>query len=234
MKHKFFSAIMALVAFSFMACANSDKTAKIGDRQGVVRSLDSVPYFNKIVLDGILDVEFTQADYSGVKVEGAKEIVKNVLVKVEGKTLVLELSKKDYLRFDRSKKAKVFVSSPDILSVVLKGAGSFCSENPVDTDTLDVQLLGSGNIEFDDIVCDQASFNVRGAGNIEVDNLTAQTSNVSLLGVGNMDIHFRNSGDVTCNLQGVGTLEFDGNVRSFNVNKQGTGVIDTEELKVGK
>ena len=232
MSNKKFPAFLALLAFLFLVCACGDKKTKEADRSVVARTVNGIPYFNKVVLDGILDVKYAQAEKLCVKVEGEKDIVKNVIVKVEGHTLVVSLSKKDYLRFDRSEKAKLYISSPDILSVVLKGAGCFSAEKPVDTDTLDVQLLGAGNIEFDDIVCDQATFNVRGAGNIEVDNLTARFASVSLLGVGNADIHFLNSGDVSCILNGVGSIELDGNVRSVTVNKQGTGIIDTEDLKV--
>ena len=239
---RIFSIMMALAfVFAFAACNAS--TAKEGldakngksisyDGRKVTKQLKSLPYFNKIVLDGALDVEFSQASRGGVAVKGRKSIVENVKVKVKNQTLYLSLDEKDWFRVDRSEKADIYVSSPDLISVVMRGAGDFEAKNLLDTDTLNVELNGAGNIDFDRIVCDEAYLIVKGAGNLEVDKLTANRTKIAMLGVGNADVEFKNAGHVDCLLSGVGNIDLEGTVKSLSKNVRGTGNIDTTELMV--
>ena len=210
---RFFSIMMAVaLMFAFAACNSSN--AKEGadskndnsltyDGRKVTKQLKSLPYFNKVVLDGALDVEFSQASRGGVAIKG-----------------------------DHSEKADIYVSSPDLISVVMRGAGDFEAKNLLDTDTLNVELNGAGNIDFDRIVCDEAYLIVKGAGNLEVDKLTANRTKIAMLGVGNADVEFKNAGHVDCLLSGVGNIDLEGTVKSLSNNVRGTGNIDTTELMV--
>lgn len=239
---RIFSIMMALAfVFAFAACnasnAKEGLDAKNGklisyDGRKVTKQLKGLPYFNKIVLDGALDVEFSQASRGGVAIKGRKSIVENVKVKVKGQTLYLSLDEKDWFRVDRSEKADIYVSSPDLISVVMRGAGDFEAKNLLDTDTLNVELNGAGNIDFDRIVCDEAYLVVKGAGNLEVDKLTANRTKIAMLGVGNADVEFKNAGHVDCLLSGVGNIDLEGTVKSLSKNVRGTGNIDTTELMV--
>ena len=237
---RIFSIMMALAfVFAFAACnasnAKEGLDAKNGksisyDGRKVTKKLKSLPYFNKIVLDGALDVEFSQASRGGVAIKGRKSIVENVKVKVKNQTLYLSLDEKDWFRVDHSEKADIYVSSPDLISVVMRGAGDFEAKNLLDTDTLNVELNGAGNIDFDRIVCDEAYLIVKGAGNLEVDKLTANRTKIAMLGVGNADVEFKNAGHVDCLLSGVGNIDLEGTVKSLSKNVRGTGNIDTTEL----
>ena len=239
---RIFSIMMALAfVFAFAACnasnAKEGLDAKNGksisyDGRKVTKKLKSLPYFNKIVLDGALDVEFSQASRGGVAIKGRKSIVENVKVKVKNQTLYLSLDEKDWFRVDHSEKADIYVSSPDLISVVMRGAGDFETKNLLDTDTLNVELNGAGNIDFDRIVCDEAYLIVKGAGNLEVDKLTANRTKIAMLGVGNADVEFVNAGHVDCLLSGVGNIDLEGTVKSLSKNVRGTGNIDTTELMV--
>lgn len=239
---RIFSIMMALAfVFAFAACnasnAKEGLDAKNGksisyDGRKVTKQLKSLPYFNKVVLDGALDVEFSQASRGGVAIKGRKSIVENVKVKVKNQTLYLSLDEKDWFRVDHSEKADIYVSSPDLISVVMRGAGDFEAKNLLDTDTLNVELNGAGNIDFDRIVCDEAYLVVKGAGNLEVDKLTANRTKIAMLGVGNADVEFKNAGHVDCLLSGVGNIDLEGTVKSLSNNVRGTGNIDTTELMV--
>lgn len=239
---RIFSIMMALAfVFAFAACnasnAKEGLDAKNGksisyDGRKVTKQLKSLPYFNKIVLDGALDVEFSQASRGGVAIKGRKSIVENVKVKVKNQTLYFSLDDKDWFRVDHSEKADIYVSSPDLISVVMRGAGDFEAKNLLDTDTLNVELNGAGNIDFDRIVCDEAYLIVKGAGNLEVDKLTANRTKIAMLGVGNADVEFKNAGHVDCLLSGVGNIDLEGTVKSLSKNVRGTGNIDTTELMV--
>ena len=231
---RFFSIMMAVAMMLGFAACNSSNANEGADSKNdnsltydgrkVTKQLKSLPYFNKVVLDGALDVEFSQASRGGVAIKGRKSIVDNVKVKVKNQTLYLSLDEKDWFRVDHSEKADIYVSSPDLISVVMRGAGDFEAKNLLDTDTL--------NIDFDRIVCDEAYLIVKGAGNLEVDKLTANRTKIAMLGVGNADVEFKNAGHVDCLLSGVGNIDLEGTVKSLSKNVRGTGNIDTTELMV--
>lgn len=239
---RFFSIMMAVAMMLGFAACNSSNANEGADSKNdnslnydgrkVTKQLKSLPYFNKVVLDGALDVEFSQASRGGVAIKGRKSIVDNVRVKVKNQTLYLSLDEKDWFRVDHSEKADIYVSSPDLISVVMRGAGDFEAKNLLDTDTLNVELNGAGNIDFDRIVCDEAYLIVKGAGNLEVDKLTANRTKIAMLGVGNADVEFKNAGHVDCLLSGVGNIDLEGTVKSLSNNVRGTGNIDTTELMV--
>lgn len=235
MKKTLFAVIMVLAALTIVGCSDNKKPIEnASSKQFITRKVEKPSYFNKVVVDGVVDVSFRQNVTPAVSIKGRRNVALNVVARIDGETLMIGLSTKDLLRFDRSEKAQVYISSPDLIGVVMKGAGSFTSHGEVDTDTLNVQLLGAGDIEFESVICDKADFNIRGAGNIDVDKLTSQATEISLLGVGKAEIDFVNSGDVSCILKGVGNIELEGDVRSLQTSKQGTGKIDTDDLRVEK
>ena len=164
------------------------------------------------------------------------EIIKKYFPNLSDKQMeqfeMLDALYRDWFRVDHSEKADIYVSSPDLISVVMRGAGDFEAKNLLDTDTLNVELNGAGNIDFDRIVCDEAYLIVKGAGNLEVDKLTANRTKIAMLGVGNADVEFVNAGHVDCLLSGVGNIDLEGTVKSLSKNVRGTGNIDTTELMV--
>ena len=50
---------------------------------------------------------------------------------------------------------EVYVTSPDLIGVTLKGSGEFISSEKVDSDNLEITLAGSGDILFTEIICDK-------------------------------------------------------------------------------
>ena len=229
-----FKLLAILLAVVMVSCSSGGKKKNnSGDKAVASRQVKELPYFKRVVLNGAFEVCYEQSDSLNVVVRGSKEVERNVVVKVENETLDISLSNKDLLRLNRSQVASVYVSSPDLVGVVMRGAGDFEAKGTVDTDTLDIQLLGAGNVEFDNIICDNAYFFLRGAGNIEVDNITSQNTEIQLMGVGEADVNFVNSGNLKCVLRGVGNIDVEGDVRTFTKSVSGTGSIDADKLRVG-
>ena len=229
-----FKLLAILLAFVAVSCSSGNAKKNNSDIKDMPsRHVASLPYFKRIVLNGAFEVYYEQSDSLSVEVRGTKAVERNVVVKVENETLDISLSNKDLLRLNRTRAATVYISSPDLVGVVMRGAGDFEAKGTIDTDTLDIQLLGAGNIEFDNILCDNAYFYLRGAGNIDVDNITSQNTEIQLMGVGQADVNFVNSGNLKCELKGVGNIDVEGDVRTFTKKVSGTGSIDTDELKVG-
>lgn len=206
-------------------------------RQGPqVTSVRGVRPFNRIEVRGVCDVKYEQGDTFAVRVVGRRERVNSVRTTFVGQTLFVDMDNRDKLMsIGRWRHAPViYVTSPDLLSVRLLGAGDFEAPGTVDTDTLDVYLKGVGDVTFGHVVCDAFRGTVYGTGDMDIKRLTATQSDLLLQGVGDLDVNFRNCGTARCTLRGTGDIELSGTLRRLVKTVQSTGDIDTEKLTVGR
>ena len=192
--------------------------------------------FERIAMMGAMDVEYIQADSFSVKVQASNvDEVMKVETVLEGNEL--KISMKNGSRFlhfgdTNADDIKVFVTSPDFLGISLMGSGDFLSARPLDTDTLTIELRGSGDIHFNDVICDQVSVSLIGSGDVSLDRVQTQWGQLDLIGSGDIDVFFDNSGEVNAQVKGSGDIEMKGTVRKMNKLVRGSGDIDTDELMV--
>lgn len=210
----------------------------------------SLKGFERINVYGSPTVYYTQADTFSVRLEGPESIVKDIVTKVEGNTLSVRNKGKIgmvNISIGAVGDVHVFVTSPDLIGVQLYGSGDFKAEGKVDTDNMRIALRGSGDIFFNDIICDNCTSELIGSGDLFIKNLETQTSTISLVGSGDVSIEQRNvqntdvtlkgSGDVkvkliegcknaTCNLVGSGDITLKGRLENLKRYKKGSGDID--------
>jgi hypothetical protein len=192
--------------------------------------------FERIEISGGLEVRYTQADSFSVVVKAPNEVAENVVTRVDSNKLVVTLKDGSVLRLggDDNDDVTVFVSSPDLLGVELKGSGDFECNRLLDTDNLDIRLQGSGDIEFADIVCDRINVSLLGSGDIEVKNVKTLQSAIELNGSGDIQMRFTDSGDITSLLTGSGDITLEGNVKNHRSEVRGSGDLNTRRLTVRK
>lgn len=191
--------------------------------------------FERITLLGSLDVRYMQTDSFSVIVKGPVKAIKNVETEVEHNTLKVNMkNSKSIIHWgdEDMDDVTVYVTSPDFLGISLSGSGDFSCERKLDTDNLDITLRGSGDINFEDIICDRVKVSLVGSGDVAVDNVETQQAQLELIGSGDIKMNFTNSGKVNSRLMGSGDITLKGNVREMNNNVRGTGDIDTEDLVV--
>ena len=247
------------VVLGFASCSCSRENISLAFSNGgpLVTQTRSLRGFEAIEIMGSPTVFYQQADSFSVKVKGPKELVDNILTDVSlGKLTIRNRGKIGVFNvsFGDDSKLAVYVTSPDLVSVYLGGSGDFISEKPVDTDVININLKGSGDIQFADLLCDHCNLEVVGSGDASIRNLDTCESDVVLIGSGDVNIRqqntkatrltLRGSGDVNvefgsgcgsvdAELMGSGDIVMRGVVQSFNKQKHGSGDIDTDKLKVG-
>jgi hypothetical protein len=191
--------------------------------------------FERIELLGSLDVKYAQADSFSVRVDAPVKVLNDVETYVTGNKLVVKMKGEGNiinLGVSDADDVTVFVTSPDFLGIELKGSGDFESNGLVDTDNLDITLNGSGDIKFDDIICDRINVSLVGSGDVDVRNVKTLQSLVELVGSGDIKMWFDNSGSVESRLTGSGDIKLGGNVTSFKNSVRGSGDMEVSELRV--
>ena len=234
MKNFVYCLLFLACVFSLSSCERQVKKSLPEGIEREKRSCD-VTDFERIEVNAFCDVKFVQDGLTRVVIEGRKKDLDRLSVQVKDETLVIGYDEKKTGSHRRDvggyKRVRVLVSSPDLIALNMKAAGSIETEGLLDTDTLDVVVHGAGNVEFERVVCDVLQLQLQGAGNVEFDKLTAQHSNISLRGVGNIDVDFENSGTADCRLDGVGNIGLKGTLNQLKKDVRGVGRIDTNGLK---
>ena len=230
-----------------------EKNSKGTKEEKVEKNYYDLLPFERIRIDVPCDIHYTQGDTTKVRIVASKnQLVSKYDVTVWG----IKHSKKVYLKdfIDQidvtsdggwlhiSKKKRsnwkgknwlsVYITSPDLIEVDMHGVGSFKAEGDLDTDTLRLRLKGTGDMDFQNIICDRIEAHLEGVGNMDLHQLQTQHAEISLKGVGDLDAHFVKSGSVVCTLKGVGDIDLSGEVRSLQKRKKGTGKIDVSNLKI--
>ena len=251
-----FSLLVLAVSMTMVSCKY--RSELLYDESSKVIQSRQLKGFERIDVYGSPTVYYTQADTFSVRIEGPEKIIDDIITKVDGNVLSIRNKGKIgivNITFNSINEVKVYVTSPDLVAVQLYGSGDFKAERRVDTDNMNIVLRGSGDIEFNDIICDKCTSELVGSGNIDVDRLESQVSSISLVGSGDLsikqfnvrstDISLRGSGDVSvtfgegcldadCSLVGSGDISLKGRLRDVKYHKTGSGDIDTERLEVVK
>ena len=226
--------VFAMMATALLTSCKFDvtKTVSVGPNIEESRQLKN---FERIMLLGSMDVKYAQADSFSVKVNGPADAVKKVETILEGNVLKVKIKDGDHIiHFGStdSGNTTVYVTSPDFLGISLMGSGDFMSVRPLDTDTLSIELKGSGDIHFKDVICDQVNVSVIGSGDVSVGNIKTQQARLDLIGSGDIEMNFDNSGAVDAQVKGSGDITLKGTVKQMNKLVRGSGDIDTDDLQV--
>lgn len=210
-------------------------------RKAVITSDDTVSRsykvgeFEKIALYSVADVHYSQSDTASVRVVGTKTAIEKLQISVEKGTLKIGQTRRSRLfNIGDDNDVDVYISSPDLTGVIIKGAGDFDVDGHLDTDNLTVTVKGAGDINLSDVICDAIDIEVAGAGDVSIGNLVCQRSSLALRGVGDMDVNYESCDRAECRLMGVGSITLSGRVGSLKRELRGTGSIDTDDLTIGK
>ena len=249
-----YSVLVLMVALGMTSCVTCERSLP-GER--IVESRQHRG-FEQIEINGSPTIVYVQADTFGVRLEGPEKMVDNIVTKVEDRTLHVYNKGRVNMKIgfvnlnwgDRDE-LTIYVSSPDLVGVRLNGSGDFISRRQIDTDVMNVVLRGSGDIEFDDIICDRFTTELIGSGDIKINQLEARTSSAMVIGSGDVVINqsnvidtnlsLRGSGDISvnfeegcesaqCQLSGSGDIELSGTLFHYDAHKSGSGDITVDNL----
>ena len=185
------------------------KNAINGEGDVISKSFDFKD-FDRIVINGHADVDFTQSSTWEVTVRTQENVLEWLDYKVEGTTLVIET--KDH-RDVRSKTYDIVIQAPELKKLTVNGASDFNVKGLRMDDDLDVEVNGAGDLDFDQITCNSLSVEVNGAADA---NLTS------------IDILKK----LKVQVNGAGDVEITGNAVDVSLEVNGAGDIDASGLKV--
>ncbi|MBQ0057167.1 MAG: DUF2807 domain-containing protein [Bacteroidales bacterium] len=216
--------------------------------------------FCRIELNGSDKVIYTQGESYSVTVKAEKEDIDKVEISKEGETLYIQSKNSvnisrgffDFIHDimngtvnDQNADITIYVTSPDLIGVSVVGSGDFKSNEKVDTDNLSITIKGSGDIDFNDIICDNvnvqlagsgdvniksiesiiANYELRGSGDIKVNQQRVKATDLLVVGSGDIEVRCNDCELVNANVTGSGDIRIKGNIKNLNKNVRGSGDI---------
>lgn len=220
-----FSAIVVLCSLCF-ACSSTK--GNVGTDAKIVKVQRSVSYFSKVELYGSPDVKFVQGKTAPMRIVGPKMLVDDVVVEQNGETLIIK-QKSSQGNWGHKAHLTIYISSPDLTSIMVKGAGEFDVSGKLDTDHLDVTLIGSGDVDLENVIADDAKLRLVGSGDIKAKTIDVNIAAMELQGSGDMEIEQLKTNNANVTLKGSGDIKANLlKVKQTDVSLLGSGDVDIQ------
>lgn len=222
--------LLLVVGGVCMACYSSKDLNAHGKRVTVTRD---VGYFSKVDASGSVDIEFVQGKEQAMRIVGSKQFVDNIVVEKKGETLYVSHKSNSVISFFDAD-VTLYIYSPDLTEVNLRGSCSFDVKGALDTDNLKVSVMGSGEADFGSIVCDAINFEVRGSGDIGAKRVDTKNAVANVFGSGDLDFDFLKADNVQFAVSGSGDLDaMLSQVKTMQLNVVGSGDMDIKAQNCG-
>ncbi len=176
--------------------------------------------FDRLVVDGVIDVELRQGDVAALRLEGDDNVLDKITTRIDDGRL--EISMRSGFSFKKRSKIRAFVTVRDLREVSMTGVGELVCPEPLSLRSLEANLSGVGKIELHG-TCDEAELVNSGVGQIEADDFVCQKLRVVNSGAGN--VRARAEREIEVENTGVGNVEWSGAASATNVSSTGVGKV---------
>lgn len=163
--------------------------------------------FHSLSFKGFFEIKYVSGE-TNMQVKGPEDLISQILIDNTDGVLNIALPENKGRR-GRKDKIYLYLSSPVLNTVEIKGAADFEAENIVSQDFL---------------------INIKGAGDLEIESLKANTVKVLIEGAGDVDIENVYCDDLHAEINGAGDCEVGGYAKVAKAVIKGTGDINFHEL----
>jgi hypothetical protein len=218
MKRSLTLSLIALSTVLFFSSCRKHALAGSGSTGSETRSLDN---FSTIQADGSTDIEIHPSNTNKVVVSGYENLIPYYETEVRGNTLHLDF-KEGYWNI-RNNNIKVTVYTTDASAVRLNGSGKVMMHAGLSTNTMDVDISGSGDVYIDDNNFSRFDCRVNGSGSIDARNANCDEVYADISGSGDIDVTVNDVLDAK--ISGSGSVDYWGSPEVVNTDISGSGEV---------
>ncbi len=215
--------IMLFIAIIFTAssCAKDRMWVKgHGSDVKVTRNLSN---FTGVSLSMDANVELYQDSVYHVELNGQQNVLDVIETNVSGSTLNIRLRKCTNLRHHNTVTIRVYM--PSLNNLDISGSGDVKGMNNLKTESLDVNISGSGSLSLDGIITNSFEANISGSGNITFyGNNSCNSAKYTVSGSGNLNAEWLRVDIVDARVSGSGEIKLYA-VKQLDATISGSGDI---------
>ncbi len=231
---KIIALVFPVILFTFTSCHKTK-----GDGPSITRDYNLTGFTSlETSIDG--DVYYTQDSFYSVKIYGQSNILDLIETPVVGGELRIQFQK--FSRVGRHDRLTVYVTSPEVNGLGVKGSGRLVSTNSIDGTNISLNVSGSGDLSVGSYYGESLNVTISGSGRIDVNGGEANTATTRISGSGDIDLfglkaqhvdtHTSGSGNtkvyaeqtLDVQISGSGNVTYMGSP-SLNINISGSGKV---------
>lgn len=191
----------------------------------------SVQDFHKIDLGFNADVYFEQNASTKVSIETDENLFEYIKVSVENNTL--KLLKKKNTNLKATKGINIYVFSPELTGLYIRGSGTIHLNETVQSSQLACEIDGSGSILAKEIQATSSTFEINGSGDIKVQNWKGSSYDIAINGSGDVHLSQGKAASGKIEVNGSGEVITDGiECRKARVEIAGSGDVQLHATEV--
>lgn len=226
-KRLFYNILPALLILAFTSSCyfdfgDDDFGPTVRGSGNIVIEERSLSGFDRIVVEGAMDVVLRQDDTQILEIEADDNIVPIISTSVRGG----ELRIKSTRSYRSRKDVKIYITVVDLEELKMRGSGNVYGETVVTGDRLNLEISGSGNMDME-IYYDRLFSEINGSGNfnlmgeaLEQDvringsgdyraaDLLSEEADINISGSGNSTVHV--SDYLRAEIRGSGNIVYYG------------------------
>lgn len=191
----------------------------VGNGNITTKTVNTSDYDNVSVV-GFMDVELKRGTEGAISVTTDDNLHEYLEIHTEGNTLKIEVRKKTNLK--TKKGIHIIVPFTDLSEVSLVGSGDIVSKDALKGSALELQLVGSGDMNLD-IDVKQLDVNLNGSGDMDIRGKASRLE-VKLAGSGDFNGKSLEAEDTEAFVAGSGDIEVAAK-KSLKARVNGSGSI---------
>lgn len=192
----------SILLISFTSC-HKGKIGFVNGKGEVVPQTRNVSGFNEIDLDIDAKVIFIEDSIYSVVVSAQSNLLKVIETKVDDHVLEIEYSKNVW----KHKDIVITVHAPSLRGLELSGSGRIEVQNTLHTNSLDIEMSGSGDISIPTVETQELEINISGSGNIAIGNGNSVNTTCRVSGSGNILLPMVLSQSGKATISGSGNIQ---------------------------
>ena len=235
MKKNLFILAMAVTATSFTSCAMAQKSI-VPSKNYVTRNVE-VASFDGIATSTSIDVVYTQTSGSPkVEIYAPDNLMEYIQVRVKDGVLHARFFNEEDNRTGLNIKGKheteVRVHAPAIHSFSASSSGDIVLKNGLQTSGLvSMKSSSSGDIEGDDVICDELVTMASSSGDIVLGKATCTALEAKASSSGDVEIKLLKAETVSAEAASSGDVVLAGECRTAQFAASSSGDVEAKHLK---
>jgi hypothetical protein len=194
------------------------------NRGPTITETRDVSDFDSISLRGSARLVVHISDKTSLSIEGPERVVKRLTTDVDGDTLHIRNSGKEWVFGDSDRRLTINVTTPALEELQIQGSNDVrLSGFNGGSSTIDIE--GAANLVANGKL-DELVVRMQGAGRANLRDLVANEAKVTVDGVGSVHVNATESLDATMN--GVGAILYSGAPHEVNTSMNGVGTISKD------
>lgn len=221
---QFYRLIISLLSIvTIFSCSTDDLFCTNGNGAKIER-VYSFEKFEEVILNFDAEVIIQQADTHTVAIVASDNIIPKISLRVIANTLLIDLEGDNSCINEQNGIIKIYVTAKNYKGLSVSGAGSYTNVLPIVVNELELNIDGSGTMDFKDFWLDKYDIFINGSGVIDIVGDTVKNGFVLVSGSGDINLKQLPTSDMIVKVNGSGAV-FTNPIDTLNTIISGSGDV---------